>query len=644
MLVLDVILVYEVLNRLWELRHDSARDSTSHDSNVDQRQQEPEQHQQPQEQQDQEPEQQQAPQEQQREEEHTTPALTPAEEGPKALDWWHVLCCCRSRSSAKVHPAQSAPVPAPTGAAAGSPSGGGGQRGNQADISGAAGSSSAPGDGDAEAALEAASNTLGDFAIAKTAGAIHAALLRLALDEASTLITDIRRRNLIATSVGAGTMLEDIKAAAVFLSSARERFCEAVTTGKVFGEYAAEGITQLRAVQRGEMPEGGSILLRSIPSQRGQAVKAKLFKVDAETTNAMSKEVLDRLAGGGAAAGPPDRDWQAVLESQPKCMAVTSSKLEQCSRDPVQLFLVKKGGELAAALCLCKQHGTGYQDEALLMQPLANGYTAESTIPRPGGVYAPPLEELNFTTLGGAAAGGGGGGADGTGAAAGGGGGAGGGSGGGAGGALPFDNCRAVFRMTVEQLRRVRDGGGTSAWDALCKRLWSSADIKHSCARCEAPQPKSIWADTSGAPGAPSYRMLVVCGDCRKGKHLKDKPVCWVELHYSSKNFTPEQKNVAWTHFSRLWGGADVGGGGGADGGGGGGADGGGRGGADGGSNSSGAAGSSNGATGSCGPSGSGGASGDRPSGSGVAVASGVLGTAARQPLPPVKAPASGRQ
>ena len=179
MLVLDVILVYEVLNRLWELRHDSARDSTSHDSNVDQRQQEPEQHQQPQEQQDQEPEQQQAPQEQQREEEHTTPALTPAEEGPKALDWWHVLCCCRSRSSAKVHPAQSAPVPAPTGAAAGSPSGGGGQRGNQADISGAAGSSSAPGDGDAEAALEAASNTLGDFAIAKTAGAIHAALLRL---------------------------------------------------------------------------------------------------------------------------------------------------------------------------------------------------------------------------------------------------------------------------------------------------------------------------------------------------------------------------------------------------------------------------------------------------------------------------------
>ena len=374
------------------------------------------------------------------------------------------------------------------------------------------------------------------------------------------------------------------------------------------------------------------------------AVKAKLFKVDAETTNAMSKEVLDRLAGGGAAAGPPDRDWQAVLESQPKCMAVTSSKLEQCSRDPVQLFLVKKGGELAAALCLCKQHGTGYQDEALLMQPLANGYTAESTIPRPGGVYAPPLEELNFTTLGGAAAGGGGGGADGTGAAAGGGGGAGGGSGGGAGGALPFDNCRAVFRMTVEQLRRVRDGGGTSAWDALCKRLWSSADIKHSCARCEAPQPKSIWADTSGAPGAPSYRMLVVCGDCRKGKHLKDKPVCWVELHYSSKNFTPEQKNVAWTHFSRLWGGADVGGGGGADGGGGGGADGGGRGGADGGSNSSGAAGSSNGATGSCGPSGSGGASGDRPSGSGVAVASGVLGTAARQPLPPVKAPASGRQ
>ena len=99
---------------------------------------------------------------------------------------------------------------------------------------------------------------------------LMAALTPQALDEATALIGATRRRSgMICMAVNAGQMLEDVKAAAEFLSSARERFCESVTTGKVFGEYAAEGITQLRAVQRGEMAEGGSILLCS-GRQRGQ--------------------------------------------------------------------------------------------------------------------------------------------------------------------------------------------------------------------------------------------------------------------------------------------------------------------------------------------------------------------------------------
>eukprot|EP00198_Chlamydomonas_reinhardtii_P005865 XP_001695201.1 predicted protein [Chlamydomonas reinhardtii] len=416
MLVLDVILVYELLTRLWQLRKDATPESAERDA-----------------------------------------AAMRDEVGGQAVTggrfrqvaaWVQGLF---RRSRRKAGGAGEAPQAGACGNPAAAPllggGGGGGGARHSGPVSTAAAAAAASSDGAGARGRGApAGDGKDEAAVLRAAGEIIMGNYA-ALDEATALIGATRRRSgMICMAVNAGQMLEDVKAAAEFLSSARERFCESVTTGKVFGEYAAEGITQLRAVQRGEMAEGGSILLCS-GRQRGQAVKAKLFKVDAET-NAMSKEVLDRLAGGG---GPPDRTcWQAVLGSQPRCMAVTSSKLEQCSRDPKQLFLIWKGGsggDLAAALCLCQQHGTGYRDDGLLMmQTLANGYTAKHVFP-----CAPPLTELNFTELGGAASGsaaGSSGAAD-----------------GGAGGAPPFINCRAVFRMTVEQLRRVRDGAADDGRD-----------------------------------------------------------------------------------------------------------------------------------------------------------------------------------
>ncbi|GFR45441.1 hypothetical protein Agub_g6837 [Astrephomene gubernaculifera] len=190
------------------------------------------------------------------------------------------------------------------------------------------------------------------------AGAIHTAMLQLALDEARKAIELCKQRNYARKFIFAEGLRSAVRAASNQLEKARGHFFDAIIAGKVLGECVAESVAQKRAEQEGILGQNRSILLS------GSDRRARLYARDSDLDVA-------GMAKDGANANPDE--WGELLEAHQGCMAITN-KLQPCSKRAQQVFMVHsdryleaRGGADAqrhllpskAFLCVCTQHGTG---------------------------------------------------------------------------------------------------------------------------------------------------------------------------------------------------------------------------------------------------------------------------------------------
>ncbi len=86
---------------------------------------------------------------------------------------------------------------------------------------------------------------------------------RQALDVAQKLIHEYDQQDKCMPwkALAAGSMIAKAQAATELLATARERFCQAIVTGKALGELAAERVARTQAEQAGERPPAGYVLL-----------------------------------------------------------------------------------------------------------------------------------------------------------------------------------------------------------------------------------------------------------------------------------------------------------------------------------------------------------------------------------------------